>query len=289
MRFTVVALLASALCACQPVPHPFADSAPPPNSPLLTPPDSAGVLVEPVSGAPAAAAHELAAAMAKALRDEDVPASTDARNRGSFVLQGRASTAAARGDMLRVDVAWEMRAANGALTGRQTANATMPPAAWQEGGAAIAPLVTPAAPALAKLIETKTPPRSATVAPLIAIHPASGAPGDGGEALATAMSAALRRAQVPLADLPGAVPSYIVEAKVVVASPIAGKQRVTIAWSLHRPNGGEIGVVRQQNAVAAGSLNHVWGLTAYDAANAAAPGIEALIKEAQRRAPPRPS
>ena len=42
--------------------------------------------------------------------------------------------------------------------------------------------------------------------------------------------------------------------------------------------------MKQENDVAAGSLDKVWGLTAYDVANAAAPGITALIDEAKRAA-----
>src|SRR5882757_8616037 len=89
----IVALVALLLlAACQPLPHPFAHDTPPPNSPILTPPDSAGIMVEPVAGAPEPTAHDLAAAMAKALRDDDVPASTNASNRGSYRLAGSAVT-----------------------------------------------------------------------------------------------------------------------------------------------------------------------------------------------------
>jgi hypothetical protein len=284
MRFPIIVALLLALSACQPLPHPFADSTPPPNSPLMTPPDSAGVMVEPVTGAPTATAHDLADAMASALQDNDVPASTGARNRGSYLLQGKATTADAGNGALHVSVAWEMHAPDGSITGRQDASATMPQAAWSQGGAAITGLVGPAAPELAKLIESKTPPPTASLDPLIAVHVATGAPGDGGQALATAMSAALRRGQLSLADFPGAVPSFIVEAAVAVAPPVSGKQKVTIAWSLHRPDGAQVGQVKQENAVDAGSLDRVWGLTAYDAANAAAAGIAQLIDEAKRAA-----
>ena len=99
------------------------------------------------------------------------------------------------------------------------------------------------------------------------------------------MAAALRRAQVSLADFPGAVPNYVVEVVVAMAPPVSGTQKVSIDWTLNRPDGSQIGQVKQENAVAAGSLNKVWGLTAYDAANAAAPGITALIDRAKRAAP----
>jgi hypothetical protein len=282
MRFPVIVALLAALSACQPLPHPFADNIPPPDSPLMTPPDSAGIVVEPVSGASKETAHDLADAMATALQDNDVPASTDARNSRSYVLQGKATATDAGSGKLTVTVAWEMRGPDGALTGQQIATATMTPSAWIDGGAGIADLVGPAAPRLAKLIESKAPPPTPSTDPLIAIHPASGAPGDGDQALATAMAAALRRVPLELADYPGAVPNFIVEATVAVTPADAGKQKVAIAWTLHRPDGAQVGQVKQENDVAAGSLDSVWGLTAYDAANAAAPGIAALIEEAKR-------
>jgi len=285
MRFPLIAALLLALAACQPLPHPFEDSAPPPNSPLMTPPDSAGIVVLPVSGAPGTTARDLADAMATALQDNDIPAGTSARNRGSYVLQGKATTKGMPDGKMQVTVAWQMSGPDGKPTGQQQASTVMMASAWQDGGAGITNLVTPAAPALAKLIQSNNPVPVPGSDPLIAVHKATGAPGDGDQALATAMSAALRHAQLSLADFPGAVPNYIVEVKVAVTPPVSGKQKVSIAWTLQGPNGNQIGQVKQENAVAAGTLDKVWGLTAYDAANAAAPGITALIDQAKRVAP----
>jgi hypothetical protein len=285
MRFPLIAALSLALAACQPLPHPFEDSAPPPNSPLMTPPDSAGIVVLPVAGAPGTTAHDLADAMATALQDNDIPADTSARNRGSYVLQGKATTKGMPDGKMQVTVAWEMSGPDGKATGQQQASTVLTASAWQDGGAGITDLVAPAAPALAKLIQSNNPAPIPGSDPLIAVHKATGAPGDGGQALATAMSAALRHAQVSLADFPGAVPNYIVEVKVAVTPPVSGKQKVSIDWTLNKPDGSQIGQVKQENAVEAGSLDKVWGLTAYDAANAAAPGITALIDEAKRAAP----
>jgi uncharacterized lipoprotein YmbA len=284
MRFPPIAASLLALAACQPLPHPFEDSAPPPNSPLMTPPDSAGIVVLPVTGAPSATAHDLADAMATALQDNDVPAGTEARNRGSYTLQGSATIHGMPDGKMQVTIAWEMRGPDGKVTGQQQTSTAMTASAWQDGGAGITDLVGPAAPQLAKLIESNNPAPVVGSDPLIAVHQATGAPGDGGQALATAMSAALHRAQVSLADFPGAVPSYVVEVTVVVTPPLSGKQKVSIDWTLNRPDGSEVGQVKQENAVDAGSLDKVWGLTAYDAANAAAAGITALIDRAKRAA-----
>src|ERR1700722_14648414 len=90
MRRFCVALLFLLAAACQPVPHPFADAPLRPDTPALSPPDSAGIIVLPVARAPEPAAGELAEAMASALRDADVPASTTAHNRRSYRLLGTA-------------------------------------------------------------------------------------------------------------------------------------------------------------------------------------------------------
>src|SRR5579862_8324266 len=85
LRFAGI-LLALALAACQsegqssPVSHITMAAS------VLTPPDSVGILVMPVSDAPPQAASGIAEAMATALQAADIPASTNASNRRSFRL-----------------------------------------------------------------------------------------------------------------------------------------------------------------------------------------------------------
>lgn len=267
------------LCSCQPIPHPFADVVPSTNSPLLTPPDSAGVAVEKIAGAPAAAGDALAADMAKALQDADVPASAIASNRGSYRLSGTATAQNASNGMLRVRVVWEMRDARGARVGREKTSATLPAAAWREGGSALVALTRTAAPSLAKKIAGKPPSPLTDIDPVVAVRVLGDAPGDGVQALTHAMETALRRAAVTLADKPGAKPSLVVQGKIEVTPSAAGKQNLKISWSLLRPDGERIGEVHQRNAVPAALLDGAWGLTAYDIASAAVPGVTALIAE----------
>jgi hypothetical protein len=281
MRFAAIALLFS-LAACQPLPHPFADDHPAPNAPILTPPDSAGIVVVPVAGAPDPAAHDLAAAMADALQDEDVPASTDASNRNSYRLVGTATTKDAGGGNLNVTIGWEMREPGGAVHTSAEATGTMSRSTWQQGGAGVAGIAKEAAPALAKVVQSTAPLPVDVNDPLIAVHRVTGAPGDGSEALSVAMTAALRHAKVSLAEHPADKISFVVEGKVEVSKPADGKQEVKISWSLLDPQGSQLGQVNQENAVEAGSLDGAWGLTAFDVANAAAPGIAALIAEARK-------
>jgi hypothetical protein len=270
------------LSACQPVPHPFDQDRPAPSSGVLTPPDSAGVVVEPIAGAPEPTAHDLAAAMAAALQEDDVPASTSGGNRGSYRLSGKATTKDVGGGNLLINIAWEMRDASGLPASRQDSALTLPDAVWRQGGQGIAELAHQSAPFLARMVESTAPAPRADIDPLIAVRAITGAPGDGDQSLSQAMADALRRAKLTLVQKPEDKPRFVVEGSVEIAAPADGKQRITISWSLRRAEGGQIGQVKQENAVAAGSLDGAWGLTAYDVANAAAPGIAALIAELQK-------
>lgn len=284
MRFAALGALLL-LVACQPLPHPFAQDVPT-NAAILTPPDSVGVIVETIAGAPEPAAHDLASAMATALQKQDVPASTTASNRDSYRLSGRARTRQVGNGDLLVTVDWEMREASGIPLSRQSAALTLPAKVWRHGGAALATLASESAPFFAKSVESTVPPPVAQIEPVVTVRKVSGAPGDGDQSLARAMADALRRSHLVLADKPGEGANFVVEAAVDVAPPVAGKQRVRIAWSLLRANGTTVGQVKQENGVPAGSLDGPWGLTAYDAANAAAPGIAALIAEVRRARSP---
>jgi hypothetical protein len=64
--------------------------------------------------------------------------------------------------------------------------------------------------------------------------------------------------------------------------PQNGRQRVAITWALLEPDGKQLGIVTQENAVPQGSLDGRWGEVANAVAEAAAPGILALIEKAEQ-------
>ncbi|MGO8915951.1 MAG: hypothetical protein ACLQJR_08590 [Stellaceae bacterium] len=267
------------IAACQPLPHPFAEDVPPPRSPTLSPRDSAGIVVAPIAGAPGAVAEALAAA----LRDAEIPASTaGAGNKGSFhlVASAHAQPAADGGASIALD--WELRAADGKILGHGSAAAAAPAEAWRRGDESVArEIAGKAAPAIAGLVQDE-PPRAAAVAePLLAVRAVTGAPGDGGRALTRAMDYALRRVHVALAEKDGDKESFVLTGTVELSPAEAGQQRVKVSWALLRPDGGEIGHIDQQNAVPAGSLDGPWGDIAFAVASAAAPGVAALIEKAK--------
>ncbi len=104
----------------------------------------------------------------------------------------------------------------------------------------------------------------------------AGAPGDGEEALAAALSRQLAaRGLTPATAFQANV--YEVQGTVRVAPGAKGKESVTIIWVVLGPDGTQLGVTRQTKEVRKGSLDKKWGAAANAAAAAAADDIAKLI------------
>lgn len=266
------------LTACNGAPPPImARTAP---AAALSPPDSAGIYVLPGENAPTASAGALATAMATALQQADVPASAQSSNRESYRLQPVVTAASNADGRETIRVIWELRNAAGAAVGSTSSETVADSAAWQRGDDKLAAaLAAPAAPALAKAIEGDVSPPQGGLNPVVALRPVAGAPGDGDRALADAMTSALTRANLTLAAAPTDKKDFIVAGTVEVLPADGPKQQVKVTWVLMRPDGSEIGRVKQENAVPAGSLDGTWGDVAYAVAGAAAPGVRRLIEE----------
>ncbi|MGH6976159.1 MAG: hypothetical protein ACREED_03945 [Stellaceae bacterium] len=246
----------------------------------LSPPDSAGIYVLPGENAPAASAAALAAAMATALQQADVPASAQSSNRDSYRLQPVATATSAADGRTIIRIVWELRNAAGAVVGSTSSGTVAAAAAWQRGNDKLAAaLAAPVAPAVAKLIQGDVSPPQGGLNPVVALRPVAGAPGDGDRSLTRAMSSALARANLTLVTTPSDKKDFIVAGTVEISSADGQKQQVKVTWVLLRPDGSEIGRVKQENAVAAGSLDGAWGDVAYAVAGAAAPGVRRLIEE----------
>ena len=104
----------------------------------------------------------------------------------------------------------------------------------------------------------------------------AGAPGDGEEALAAALSRQLAaRGLTPATAFQANV--YEVQGTVRVAPGAKGKESITIIWVVLAPDGTQLGVTRQTKDVRKGSLDKKWGPAANAAAAAAAEDIAKLI------------
>lgn len=246
----------------------------------LSPPDSAGIYVLSGEDAPAASAGALAAAMATALQQADVPASAQSSNRGSYRLHPVVTATSGPDGRATIRVVWELRNAAGKAVGSTSSGTVADAAAWQRGDDKLAAaLAAPAAPVVAKLIAGDVSPPQGSLNPVVALRPVAGAPGDGDRSLTRAMSSALSRANLTLAAAPSDKKDFIVAGTVEISPPNGPQQQVKVTWVLMRPDGSEIGRVKQENAVSAGSLDGAWGEVAYAVAGAAAPGVRRLIEE----------
>jgi hypothetical protein len=105
----------------------------------------------------------------------------------------------------------------------------------------------------------------------------AGAPGDGEQALAEALSRQLAARGVQPATAFQARNVYEVQGTVRLAPAGKGKESVTIVWVVLGPDGTQLGVTRQKRDVRKGSLDRTWGLAADGAAAAAAADIAKLI------------
>jgi hypothetical protein len=118
---TATAAVALSRAACQPLPQPFKEDRPPPGAPILKLKDGAGIQVGAISGVDDAVGARLAEAMAEALRQADVPASTQVRNRASYVLTAAAATRPAPAPgRTAIEVQWTLAAPDGKTAGGYT-------------------------------------------------------------------------------------------------------------------------------------------------------------------------
>ncbi len=279
-RIAVVALTLL-VAGCQPLPHPFEDDRPAPRAPIMSLRNTTSVAVAPVAGLDPDARDQLAAAMASALQDLDVLASTESSSRGSLSLLGNAREA---GSAVTVD--WRLVDPGGQALGQSSGTAPVSLATVNRGdAAALKALALAAAPNVAKLFQDDVPtapPEPAALRQVIVL-PVTGAPGDGRDALRLAMTAALTHAKLTvIPEGPSGGKNLAVVGSVALDRPQNGQQHIAITWALMEPGGKQLGVVKQENAVPQGSLDGRWGDVANLVAAAAAPGILAIIEKAEQ-------
>lgn len=273
------AAAALSLAACQPLPHPFANDVPRPGSPMLTLRDSASVTIAPIAGAPRATAEKLAPAMASALQQREIAASDKTASIRSYELAGRIEEMPPAGGKAALVALWELRDPSGKSVGERAERVEAAAGDWQEGNDdAVARLAAASAEQLAGLLQDDAPIEAeAGGRTRLLIGGVEGAPGDGAEALANAITTLLKRQDVAIVTGTQAKADLVLDADVDVAKSKAGKQNVKIVWHVRRKDGSEIGTVGQENEVPAGLLDGSWGDVAYMVAVSAQDGIMALV------------
>ena len=265
--------------ACQPLPHPFADDVPKPGSPMLTLRDSASVAIAPLQGGPRATAEKLAPAMAKALQDRDIAASDRTASVASYQLDGRIQRMPPADGKAALVVLWDLRDPSGKFLGERAERVEAEAGDWQHGkDDAVTRLAAASAEQIAAMLQDKAPVEAAGDGrPRLLMRGVNGAPGDGGEALANAITMLLKRQDIAVVSGPQAKADLSLNADVGITRSESGKQHVKIVWHVRRKNGDEIGTVAQENDVPTGLLNGAWGDVADAVAAAAQDGIMALV------------
>lgn len=269
-------LLTIALAGCIAAPRVFEEdkSGPPPELLVLT--DARGVQVMSVSGGP----PQLAEAMAAALRELEVPASTALANRASYRVVGQVTSTPSGPDGLRANIDWRLTQHDGTLIGVYRQVDIVPIGPWTAGNDRLmTDIAGVSAGALANAIlgqpDPEAPPPHVAgdediVIPIV-VRPVTGAPGDGNRALTDALTHVLRRAGLTVSDTAGANGLIVIGRVNVTRQERA--DAVKIVWRVLKSDGSEIAAVEQDNLVPQGSLDGPWAEVAYLVANGAAAGI----------------
>ena len=117
------------------------------------------------------------------------------------------------------------------------------------------------------------PKPSDTVIKAVAVLPVTGV---GGGELTKAMRKVLKDAGWPVIASKRA-DALTLQGSIKIDAAENGQQTVHLVWRVFTPKGKDLGDIKQNNAVPAGSLNEGWGENAGFAAQAAAEGIFKLI------------
>ncbi|MFO1033727.1 MAG: hypothetical protein U1E15_06540 [Hyphomicrobiales bacterium] len=117
-----------------------------------------------------------------------------------------------------------------------------------------------------------------TVITAVAVPQVTGARGKGNAELTAAMRKALKDAGWPVVNTPRKT-ALTVQGHVSMSPAAGGTQAVHLEWDVLSPEGHNLGNLKQDNQVPAGSLDSGWGASASDAAGAAAEGIFDLVQK----------
>lgn len=287
------------LAGCVDAPRPFQPEVKPLPSQFASEREWRTVIpVTPVAGLPAPLDRELAEAMAAALQQKSLPATTAARDQDYAIYSVGGRVVAEPAGRA---IVWEVRDSHGELVGRQSQ--PLPPGDLAFDVARLRLLAglegKPAATMVAGIegdapIPRDGPPRgaialaSASPAPAgrsLVVSKIEGAPGARGDlALRQAIEYALRTAKVAVAS--ERKPDSLLLLGNVENTPLAsGSRHVKVTWTLERPNGQTIGQVSQENDVAPHLLEIAWGEIASAVARNAAGGIAELVAQAGPASP----
>ena len=275
----ILGLAALGAGACQPLPQPFANERASADNPLLEPTDGGGITVRAPEGLTQPDSRAMAEAIAAALRDAEIPASTEGSNKLSRFLTTRVAAQPTAADRVRIALDWSLADANGGRATKGAVNTEAEAAQWN----AHAPELT------------------GRIAAQVAEAIARSSGGDGGGAskalamdrpihvrkigglsqrdettLRRAIEFQLRQSKMKVADDP-TDQALVVAGTFKLSPPMQGGQKVELRWAVLRPDGGELGTMTQANTVEAGTFDKPWGELAAIIAQGAAAGLTEIL------------
>lgn len=266
----VVALLV--LVACQPIPRPFEADHAAPNE-LLQLVDSRGIMVLPVADAPPETAQKLAAEMAAALIDRNVPAFVNGGNRSSMILSGEVIDPGR--DAI---IAWTLFGPKGEEVARHDQSIEGTPVnLWAKADPELmASLAKTAAPSIAKFVQNETV--HEIKAPPIFVGEVRGTNEHDAIRLQASLRQALRSQGARVANT--ATNETLVATADVMITPLRDdRSEVAIAWVVKDPFETQIGKIDQASPIKRAVIEKQWGDLARQAGVAAAAGMVQLISQ----------
>ena len=283
IRWLAVVVCIVSLAACGQVPQPFSNASRViADSPFLDTPTAVGIAILPVTGVPAPLNAQISQAMSEKFESLDIPAEPVAENRGlGFSLQGEIENSETVGTDMTVHIVWRLKSRRGAIAADYRQIAKVPVAAWQNGDRGTAVLVAGEAASKLTHIMAGDAPVEAVPTPLarpklasFSLKPTEGAPGDGRESLQLAVTQVLLENTARRDELS---PDVILTCTVTTTPFNDTLQRVAIVWHATNRKGDDLGNVKLENTIPAGSLDGTWGPTAFVIANAAGNDLLQLL------------
>jgi hypothetical protein len=279
----LAALLMLGLAACV-YPQPFQPAAIPK---LTLPGVRAGLVVEPFEGV--ADGKAFADALAEALQNEDIGATTDELPGPAFRMYGEAVPKSGS-----IEIQWAIEDARGGEVGggERLLPADQVPQ-WRDGDLGLYHDVAKmlASEAAASLAETHAGIREDYT---VVVPAVTGAPGEGPKTLQRSMIYLLDKRGVKVTQNGDAAPDgarALTLRGVMKVTPVSGHSHIDMAWSLLREDGSEVGKIEQANDLPTAMLQVPWGDIAYAIADSAADSVADLVDHAAatQSAPASPS
>jgi hypothetical protein len=268
----MIVLAGALLAACGNLPRPFAPDDKKEGNPLLMLADRGGVVVRPIDGLPPDDAALLASKTIDALQKQNVPAMTGRGNATSYVLDGVLRPAPDGSASL----VFQLVDPRGVIITNYIA--TLPPRA---GAAGLTRVAQETAAAMAEHLQPNPANGAPTQIPRrrVVIGEITGAPGgdSGSRALARALSYALERVKVPIADKADGE-TLAVTGSVKVTPKPGTVRNVAFRWTVLNAEGTEMGKVDMANDVPVEYLDRGWADLANAVAEAAADGIADIVE-----------